>query len=354
LVSSGTGCADSTTKIIKVNPKPVASYTFSANCQNTPVVFTNTSSISSGSLVSWNWNFADGHTSVVQNPSNLFDTSSVHNVVLIVTSDSGCTATATQAVTTHPLPVAGFTSLINCKSLTVSFKDTSTVSSGTVTSYSWIFGDGGTSSTQNPSYTYPSSTSYIVKLIVQTNNGCVDTSTVPITPGSPVLADYTPNGGNYNVSQNIAFTNLSTGGTSYIWNFGDGSTVSNLTDPSHGFSAPGTYTVLLAAVNKLGCNDSVSYDFVISSTGTAAPTGFTPNNDGLNDYFYIIGNFIAYDLRVFNEWGNEIFMSKDQSDKWDGKYKGKEQPAGTYIYIFNGKVVDGSELKMNGEVNLIR
>jgi gliding motility-associated-like protein len=112
--------------------------------------------------------------------------------------------------------------------------------------------------------------------------------------------------------------------------------------------------VLLAAVNKLGCNDSVSYDFVISSTGTAAPTGFTPNNDGLNDYFYIIGNFIAYDLRVFNEWGNEIFMSKDQSDKWDGKYKGKEQPAGTYIYIFNGKVVDGSELKMNGEVNLIR
>jgi hypothetical protein len=47
-------------------------------------------------------------------------------------------------------------------------------------------------------------------------------------------------------------------------------------------------------------------------------------------------------------------MSTDQSIKWDGTYKGKEQPAGTYIYIFNGKVMDGSEMKMNGEVNLIR
>lgn len=228
------------------------------------------------------------------------------------------------------------------------------MSSGSISNYSWSFGNGGTSGVQNPTYTYSSPESYTVNLIVQSNNGCIDTSTVTVTPGAPVTAAYIPNGGSYNINQSIAFTNQSTGGTSYIWNFDDGSSTSNLTDPSHGFGKPGTYSVVLVASNSLGCSDSVHYDFVITSTGTAAPTGFSPNNDGLNDYFYIIGNFTTYDLRIFNEWGNEIFMSKDQSDKWDGKYKGKEQPAGTYIYIFNGKVIDGSDLKMNGEVNLIR
>ena len=354
LVSSGSGCSDSITQIIRVNPAPVVSYTFIANCQNTPVVFTDASTISSGNITSWNWNFSDGNSSSTQNPSNLFDSAGVYNVVLIVTSDSGCTATSTQAVTINPLPVAGFTSLIDCKSLAVIFTDTSAVSSGSVSSYSWTFGDGGISSTQNPTYPYNTTGNYTVTLIVQTNNGCIDTSTTTVIPGSPIVADYTPQGGNYNVNQSINFINQSIGGTSYIWNFDDGSVNSNQSDPAHGFSLPGTYSVILIASNSLGCSDSVGYDFVITSTGTAAPTGFTPNNDGQNDFFYIIGSFTAYDLRVFNEWGNQIFISSDQSNKWDGKYKGKEQPAGTYIYIFNGKVIDGNELKMNGEVNLIR
>ena len=93
---------------------------------------------------------------------------------------------------------------------------------------------------------------------------------------------------------------------------------------------------------------------MVASTGAAVPTGFSPNNDGLNDYFYVLGHFSSYELRVFNEWGNQVFISNDQSIKWDGTYKAKEQPAGTYIYIFNGKIIGGDDLKLNGEVNLIR
>jgi large repetitive protein len=351
IVSSGTGCNDTTTQTITINPVPVAAYSFFANCQNTTATFTDAST---GTITSWSWNFGDGNSSSFQNPSNLFDSAGVYNVVLTVTSDSGCTSVSTQALTINPAPVAGFNPSVSCSSLTFGFTDTSSVSSGSIQSYNWTFGDGGTSVIQNPSNTYSDTGSYSVTLIVQTNNGCADTSSLMVSPGSPVTADYTPQGGNFNVNEVINFNNQSVGGTIFSWNFDDGSPGSVVTDPSHGFAAPGTYSVVLMASNQSGCSDTISYDFVITSNGTAVPTGFTPNNDGLNDYFYVLGNFSSYELRVFNEWGNQIFYSNDQSDKWDGTYKGKEQPAGTYIYIFNGKVLDGEELKMNGEVNLIR
>jgi gliding motility-associated-like protein len=354
VVSSGTGCYDSITQMITIAPAPVVSYTFASNCQNTPVVFTDASSISSGSIVLWSWDFTDGNSSSNQHPSNTFDSSGVYNIVLTVTSDLGCSSSSTQALSVNASPQAGFTAALNCGSLSANFTDTSAISSGSISNYSWTFGDGGTSSLQNPAYDYAGAGTYTVTLIVTSNNGCSDTASASVEPGIPVTAAYVPNGGNYNVNQSVSFDNQSTGAGSYLWNFNDGSATSVATDPSHMFSQPGTYNVILVASNSAGCSDTVSYDFVVTSAGSAVPTGFTPNNDGLNDYFYVIGTFSDYELRVFNEWGNQIFISNDQSNKWDGTYQGKEQPAGTYIYIFNGKAIDGEELKMNGEVNLIR
>jgi large repetitive protein len=353
-VSSGTGCSDSVTQMITINPVPVAGFNAASTCQNSPLPFTDVSTISTGSITVWSWNFDDGNTSAIQNPVHYFSLPGVYNVVLSVTSNTGCTGSFTQTVTISPLPVAGFTSTLNCGSLTVNFTDTSSLSSGNMATYNWTFGDGGTSTLQDPAHDYSTAGNYMVTLVVISDNGCIDTATASVDPVAPVTADYTPNGGSYNVNQLVGFDNQSNGAITYIWNFDDGSSTTDVTDPSHGFVAPGTYAVSLIATNSIGCSDTVSYDFVVNSTGSAAPTGFTPNGDGLNDYFYILGNFTSYELRVFNEWGNQIFMSTDQNNKWDGTFKGKEQPAGTYVYIFNGKVIDGSELKMNGEVNLIR
>jgi len=66
------------------------------------------------------------------------------------------------------------------------------------------------------------------------------------------------------------------------------------------------------------------------------------------------GPFRQYGLRGFNEWGNEVFSSSSQSDKWDGTFNSASQPAGTYIYVFSGETVDGQTLKLKGEVNIIR
>ena len=351
VVSSGLGCTDSITNTITVNPLPTGAFSYVANCQNDVVAFTSSSSTN---VVSWAWNFGDGNTSILTNPTNLFDSAGVYSVVLTVVSDSGCTAISTQLVTINPTPLAGFTAQVNCTSLTVNFTDTSSISSGTIVSYNWSFGDGGTSTLQNPSYTYPDTGSYTVILIVQSNNGCADTASISVTTGTPILADYIPQGGTYNVNQIISFTNQSTGGVSYIWDFGDGSATSSITNPTYSFVNSGTYSVILFATNSSGCSDTASYVFTINSSGYVVPTGFTPDGDGLNDFFYVLGNFTDYELRVFNEWGNQIFMSNEQYNKWDGKYKGFQQPAGTFIYIFNGKLLDGEVLKLEGEINIIR
>jgi len=349
LVSVGNNCKDSVTKTVDINPVPISSFTLSANCMSDSAVFTNTSTISQGAIATWLWNFGDGHNASTQNPHHLYDSiAPSFTVSLTAISDSGCSASITHTLTLHPSPSAGFAAQSNCLTLTVNFKDTSKVIlPDTISLYNWSFGDGGTSAVANPSYTYSTTGSYTVLLQVQTNNGCKDTATKVVTTGNPVVAQYIPDGGSYNVHQDIDFTNQSTGASIYLWNFGDNSTTSTLPNPTHGFNLAGTYTVALIVTNSMGCSDTVKHEFTVNPSGHAVPTGFSPNGDGLNDAFYIMGGpFDQYDLRIFNEWGQQIFMSDNQSAKWDGTFNGVKQPAGTYMYIFNGSV-DGQSLKLS-------
>jgi gliding motility-associated-like protein len=355
LVSVGVNCKDSISKIVNIHPVPVPAFTLSANCMSDSAVFTNSSTISQGNIASWLWNFGDGHNASTQNPHHLYDSIATYTVNLTTVSDSGCSASITHTLTLHPSPLAGFVAQSNCLKLMVNFKDTSKVIlPDTISSYNWSFGDGGASAMANPSHAYSASGTYTVLLQVQNSNFCKDTATKVITTGQPVVAQYIPDGGSYNVHQDIDFTSQVTGASTYNWSFGDNSTASTLPNPIHGFNLAGTYTVTLIATNSLGCSDTVRHTFEVNPSGHNVPTGFTPNGDGLNDYFYIMGGpFSQYDLRVFNEWGQQIFMSNNQSDKWDGTYNGTKQPAGTYMYIFNA-TVDGKSLKLSGEINLIQ
>jgi len=354
LISTSSGCVDSTAKLVTINPTPVASFSVANACFQDSVSFVDASTISPGNIVSWNWSFGDGNTSTQQNPVHLYDSVNVYTVSLSVTSDSGCTASITQTVSINPAPLAGFSLQSNCGSLLVNFTDTSSVSPDSITVWSWTFGDGNISSQQNPANTYSATGTYSVLLQVQTSNGCTDTASAVINLGQNVIADYIPAGGTYNTNQGITFTNQSTGATLYDWSFGNGDT-SIVTDPAYTYTQPGTYTVVLISSNTLGCVDTVQYVFEINTNGVTVPTGFTPNGDGLNDYFYIMGGpFSSYELRIFNEWGNQIFMSNAQMDKWDGTIGGTKQPAGTYVYVFIGVTADGQKIKLQKEINLIR
>ena len=151
------------------------------------------------------------------------------------------------------VPVASFTTDKNtgCAPLLVNFTNTS---SGAV-SYIWNFGNSNTSTIANPSTAYVTSGIFTVTLIVTSAGGQRDTSTTTITIVNDPVAAFVANPlsgcEDYTI---ISFTNSSTNSNSFTWDFGDGNT-SILTNPTHTYLNPGTYTIKLIANNAYGCQN---------------------------------------------------------------------------------------------------
>jgi gliding motility-associated-like protein len=149
--------------------------------------------------------------------------------------------------------------------------------------------------------------------------------------------------------------------TAWHWDLGDGIGSAISEDTSYAYAIAGTYQVELIVYNALGCSDTAWQTIEVEGDDDNTvfppvfPTAFTPNNDGLNDVFYVRGGpFSEFELRIFNEWGNEIFISTDAAVGWDGKFKDTQQPDGVYIYVFVGTTADGSTYSIQGEINLVR
>lgn len=83
---------------------------------------------------------------------------------------------------------------------------------------------------------------------------------------------------------------------------------------------------------------------------------FTPNEDGINDYFYIPPgtSFSDFSIRVMDRWGIDVYNSDDSNFRWDGKMKGRDLPAGTYVYVLSGTTTQGQSVKRSGTVSLVR
>lgn len=158
------------------------------------------------------------------------------------------------------------------------------------------------------------------------------------------------------------FTNISIGKiVSWRWDFGDGSSSTQEIPPAHLFPdtwAGKTYTVSLTVQNDLGCLDTFSTSVIkLQSCFITVPNAFTPNGDGKNDFLYPLNAFLAKDLefRVYNRFGQLVFLSRDWTQKWDGTINGKPQPTGAYVWTL--RYTDGSSGKqffLKGSSVLIR
>jgi PKD repeat protein len=143
-------------------------------------------------VTTWSWTFGDGGTSTTRNPSHTYAAAGSYGVTLIATDNSGTTGSITQTVTvaaplpTNAPPIANFTS--SCTGLTCSFTDGSTDSDGSVTAWSWTFGDAGSSTARNPSYTYASGGTFTVTLTVTDDDGAPNQRSVPVTVTAPPVA----------------------------------------------------------------------------------------------------------------------------------------------------------------------
>lgn len=85
------------------------------------------------------------------------------------------------------------------------------------------------------------------------------------------------------------------------------------------------------------------------------PNVFSPNTDGKNDQLFVYGNYIAtLELRIFNQWGQQMVTLTDQKQGWDGKFRGSHQPVGVYVYVLKAVMTDGRHVNKKGSITLIR
>ncbi len=200
VVSDGCGTpADTALLTLNVNTVPVVKFTGNllAGCPDLCVDFTDKSTIASGSIAQWNWNFGDS-SSTVQNPHSCFKTPGHYSVTLTVKSDKGCSTSdsISQMITVYPKPVAAFSYAPQTPTVIDPVQLTNQ-STGAV-SWMWNLGDPGnladtvTTAVENPVHNYSQTGNYCVLLTVANTQGCVDTVQHCITV-IPEFTFYIPN-----------------------------------------------------------------------------------------------------------------------------------------------------------------
>lgn len=259
-VTTNSGCQASVTNPVTVNPNPVADFDFNNSCVNVAVNFTDASTISSGTIQSWDWDFGNGSSSTQQNPTKTYSAANSYTVSLTVTSDQGCTDNISQTVTVSPNPIVGFTATTECEGTATVFTDNSSVNPGSITNWDWDFGDSQSSTQQNPTHTYSAANTYTVSLSVTSSDGCTSLSNQAVFVEPTPVADFSAP--DVCLGTSTSFTNLSNVSsgtiTDYLWDFDDNGATSDVLSPTHVFSAEGVHNVTLTVTSSSGCTHSVT------------------------------------------------------------------------------------------------
>lgn len=255
LIASIPGCMDQHTENIpSFFAGPSVDFSFSGQCQNAPVTFSNETA---GTVEEYLWHFGEGSSSSQTNPSHTYTVDNDYDVTLTATTSDGCQNFKTKTVPVYQQPQPDFALELppfSCSGSPSQFDDaTPSPTDSNIASWSWDFGDtgsGNTSTTKNPQHTYADAGDYTVSLETTTNYGCSATSqkTVSIAAAPSVAFTYAP----ACVGQSTQFTDQSGPGvTDYSWNI-DGS-FSSSPNPVHTFSTHGDYTVSLSVTGNNDC-----------------------------------------------------------------------------------------------------
>lgn len=281
VVTDQNGIADAEVKpaYILVNPLPQTNFSFTGNGCTVPFNVTFTNSSVAGANINYAWNFGNGQTSTATNPPAVtYSNAGTFAVSLTVTNTTtGCVNNLTNNIV-----VSNFAAGINaptsaCVGTTVSITDGSTVGAN---QWNWAFGNGQTSTSQNPSITYNAPGTYTISLLAQNaNSGCQDVATQTIVINPPPIPSFAPNVTIGCAPLTVNFTNGNPGGSSYLWNFGDGSTGTG-PNPSHVYTANGTYSVTLSMIDANGCSGTTILANLITVTAPIVDFTVSPDNNG--------------------------------------------------------------------------
>jgi|GEM_PF-3271057 len=268
-------------------------------------------------VLNYNWNFGDGGTSAIANPTYNYANNGTYNVQLIVLFPCGSdTINHSVTVNASQTPTAAFTFQTQPCSDSVTFINQSLNGM----SYSWTFGDGGTSNLLNPTHVYTSNGAYNVQLIVSSPCG-TDTiiQAVNINAGVMPTAAFTFQ--TQPCSDSVTFINQSLNGINYYWAFGDGGT-STLPNPIHVYATSGNFSVMIVASSTCG-SDTISQALFISP------------NQPVNSAFSFQNQPCTNTVVFFNQSFNSTLY---QWDFGDGTTSTDTNPSHTYSNIGNYQV----------------
>jgi len=346
------GCVDSILKIVDVRHPLVAEFTTNVDsvCQNgEPVQFTD---VSTGNRVSWNWDFGDGDTSNLQHPTHAYSLAGSKTIRLIITDSLGCRDTTFRNVYVDSLPFLFLTpdryELCEGDKLELSIDYLSQTAVGVT----WDFGDGVVWKQNDVAvhhylkpgvYWYTVTVDYSVCADLTATDSIVVKAypKVDLGPDSVICLD----GPSILLRERF---NAENPAMKFRWNTGE-------TTPEISVAHPGVYAI---TVTDQDCSttDEVVVD---KDCYTDIPNAFTPNGDGENDYFYprqlLSKGVAAFQMTVYNRWGQKIFETNSTNGRgWDGKFNGKDQATGVYIYQIKAVLNNGKIEEYTGNVTLMR
>ena len=358
------GCMTSLSQYIVVNPQPLANFNIINNPQcfdGHSYNFTNTSSISSGSIAQYEWRIGFGPAITSKDVNNVkYPRFGHYPVELKCSSDSGCIAYYNSGIDILPSPVVDI-DLVKpvCVNQTSMMKSLSHVDSGFIQSYDWQLGDGTSSTDSCPVHTYSQPGQYNLRLTVLSNNGCSSNKTfpawamvrqLPTADFKYILSEGTQNN-NVVDFRNLSYSNI----VQSFWQFGRFGKA--IHDTSISLQDTATIPVKLWVMDQYGCVNQIQRSIFTSGPLLLfMPNAFTPNHDMLNDGFGPQGvvNAQTYNYQIFNRWGELLFETNSVQDTWDGKYQGENCPQDVYAYSIQLTDMFGRFKSYRGSFTLIR
>ena len=338
VVENSTGSADTAYQNVFIYPTPMVIMDVQAPCIPNPIVMTDNSLISVGSIASRNWDI-NGNTSSAQTFSFAPLSTGKYIVSLTVTSDNSCSNSVNQEVSYTEKPILTFTPV---SPVYICEEDTIVISVSGADNYTWANG-----STTN--YTSIYQTGYHA-VTGYTGNDCYSSDSIYLETVPNPIAEAGPD---KTIAPGGSTSLDGSGGDNYLWSPSKGLSNPAIANP---IANPTETTVYVLTVsNASGCTDKDSLTvFVNSKSAIAVHNMITPNNDGFNDVWdlsAVVGIETA-EVHVFNRWGWEVFKSDNYKHNWGGDIKNEPLPDGTYIYVIKFK--DEGKEPLRGTLEILR
>ena len=372
IVTTNNGCKDTIAKSVVVHPLPSAHYSTANVCDGTTVNFSDLSTITATDTIHlWTWNFGDNSPlNMSPSTSHLYATNGSYSVKLLIISYFGCRDSITKTSIVNPNPVVLFAASPNiagCEPLCITFQDLSIIATGGIVQWAWNPGDGSPlGNSQAFAHCYSNNDVYkpdtlTVSLTITSDSGCVTSGTkinyITVYP-NPVAGFSVQPQTTSIIDPVISIIDLSVGTDFWNWNLGDQDTSSGLHPAPHTYKDTGTYTITLITSTLHNCKDTAYQTIVIEPDFVFyIPNSFTPNDDGINDFFSGKGIFIKqYEMSIFDRWGNLIFFTDDINKPWDGKANHGSEMAQRDTYVYTIKITDYNRRKhtYKGIVTLVK